>query len=127
MAIGEDRIRWFGLGLFLGAAAAAVCAMLAQSGRADRRHVAPVPAGPILDSGAGLQADEATDVVEFRGFVIHVFCHALGAGRYKALCDIWESGAVVLEGGTSPMTYPTPEEARAAAIDWARQWVLRNG
>ncbi|MGN5479654.1 hypothetical protein ACTMU2_30385 [Cupriavidus basilensis] len=71
--------------------------------------------------------EPATDIVEYRGFVIHVFCHALGAGRFQAVCDIWDSGAVALEGGSPPSTYPTPAEARGghclgAPVDPA-QWL----
>jgi hypothetical protein len=71
--------------------------------------------------------EASTDIIEYRGFMVHVFCHAQGVGRFKAVCDIWEAGAVVLEGGGPPSTYPTAEEARVATIAWARQWVQHNG
>jgi hypothetical protein len=97
----------------------------ASAQRVPRQRDAPlVPSDPTADQ---VLTDDATDVVEYRGFVIHVFCHALGMGRFKALCDIWESGAVVLEGGGPPSAHATPDEARAATIAWARQWVQRNG
>ncbi|MCY1535602.1 hypothetical protein D9M68_710140 [compost metagenome] len=129
MAQCGSRACWFGLGVALGAVLGGACVVLARAsparGRPDSRADAPmVPANASADRAL---TDDATDVVEYRGFVIHVFCHALGPGRFKALCDIWESGAVVLEGGAPPTTHATPEDARAAAISWARQWVQRNG
>ncbi|MBP0620471.1 hypothetical protein [Cupriavidus consociatus] len=129
MAQCGSRACWFGLGVALGAALGATCAMLLRAsparGRPDPRADAPVV--PSNASADRALTDDATDVVEYRGFVVHVFCHALGPGRFKALCDIWESGAVVLEGGGPPTTHARPEDARAAAISWARQWVQRNG
>jgi len=131
MAHCQSRACWFGLGLLSGAVAACLYAWLAQgvrrdagtcaaaAGRADREYA--------LDTDPLAEAEAATDVIEYRGFVIHVFCRALGGGRFRAVCDIWDSGAVALEGGSPPSTYPTPEEARVATIAWARQWVQHNG
>ncbi|WP_354684862.1 hypothetical protein [Cupriavidus necator] len=145
MAECGSRACWFGLGIVLGAAVGGACAMLvrtataqgasqpgAQSGAQSPAQslTQPQPDAPLVPSDSTSDralTDAATDVVEYRGFVIHVFCHALGGGRFKALCDIWESGAVVLEGGAPPTIHATPDEARAAAIEWARQWVQRNG
>ncbi|EYS96152.1 hypothetical protein D8I24_7297 [Cupriavidus necator H850] len=128
MARCGSRACWFGLGAVLGAAVGSACAMLVRTAaeqRVLRQRDAPlVPSDPAADQAL---TDTATDVVEYGGFVIHVYCHALGMGRFKALCDIWESGAVVLEGGAPPATHATPEDARAAAISWARQWVQHNG
>ncbi|WP_432259852.1 hypothetical protein [Cupriavidus sp. TMH.W2] len=128
MARCGSKACWFGLGVVLGAVAGGSCAMLVRAAaqeRALRRRDAPmVPSDATADQALTV---DATDVVEYRGFVVHVFCHALGMGRFKALCDIWESGAVVLEGGGPPTTHVTAEEARSAAIAWARQWVQRNG
>ena len=128
MAHCDSRACWFGTGLLLGAAAAAVCAMLVRAERHGAMSVGGA-AGRLDEPSADFdpQPEVATDVVEYRGFVIHVFCHALGAGRYKAKCDIWESGAVALEGGSPPAIYATPSEARVAAVAWARHWVQNNG
>ena len=119
---------WFSVGVLLGAVAGGALARSARTA-ADQRDLRQ-PDAPVLPADVTADqvlTDAATDVVEYRGFVIHVFCHALGMGRFKALCDIWESGAVVLEGGAPPTTHATPDEARAAAIAWAQQWVQRNG
>ncbi|MFS8930855.1 hypothetical protein [Cupriavidus taiwanensis] len=131
MAGSGSKACWFGLGVLLGAAAGGALVRWAQSARTaagqrePRQSDAPLLAADV--TADQVLTDAATDVVEYRGFVIHVFCHALGMGRFKALCDIWESGAVVLEGGAPPITHATPDEARAAAIAWAQQWVQRNG
>ncbi|NSX12731.1 hypothetical protein [Cupriavidus taiwanensis] len=122
---------WFGLGVLLGAAAGGALAWSARTAAGQSEPRQPrQPDAPLLPADVTADqalTDAATDVVEYRGFVIHVFCHALGMGRFKAVCDIWESGAVVLEGGAPPTTHATPEEARSAAIAWAQQWVQRNG
>lgn len=119
---------WFGLGMLLGAAAGGVLASSARTAAGQREpHQPDAPLLPADVTADQALTDAATDVVEYRGFVIHVFCHALGMGRFKALCDIWESGAVVLEGGAPPTTHATADAARAAAIAWAQQWVQRNG
>lgn len=129
MARCGSKACWFGLGVALGAMVGGACAMLARTAAAQAparlQPDAPVlPSDPTADRSL---TDAATDVVEYGGFVIHVYCHALGPQRFKAVCDIWESGAVVLEGGAPPATHATPDKARAAAIEWARQWVQRNG
>ncbi|RDK11123.1 hypothetical protein [Cupriavidus lacunae] len=128
MARCGSKACWFGLGMALGAVVGGACAMLVRTATQERvlrqRDAAMVPSDATADQALTV---DATDVVEYRGFVIHVFCHALGMGRFKALCDIWESGAVVLEGGGPPTTHMTAEESRSAAIAWARQWVQRNG
>ncbi|SOZ37689.1 hypothetical protein [Cupriavidus neocaledonicus] len=128
MAGSGSKACWFGLGVLLGAAAGGALAWSARAapGRREPRQ-ADAPLLPADVTADQVLTDAATDVVEYRGFVIHVFCHALGMGRFKALCDIWESGAVVLEGGAPPTTHATPDEARSAAIAWAQQWVQRNG
>ncbi len=94
MARCGSRACWFGLGVVLGAAVGGACAMLVRTAaeqRVLRQHDATlVPSDPAADQAL---TDTATDVVEYGGFVIHVYCHALGMGRFKALCDIWESGA----------------------------------
>ncbi|MDQ0140071.1 hypothetical protein [Cupriavidus necator] len=122
-----SRACWFGLGLALGAAAGSALARCTRSAATPPQAQSDAPLVPADVSADRALTDDATDVVEYRGFVIHVFCHALGMGRFKALCDIWESGAVVLEGGAPPTTHATPDEARSAAIAWAQQWVQRNG
>ncbi|AQV93620.1 hypothetical protein BJN34_06900 [Cupriavidus necator] len=128
MARCGSKACWFGLGMALGAVVGGACAMLVRTATQERvlrqRDAPMVPSDATADQALTV---DATDVVEYRGFVIHVFCHALGMGRFKALCDIWESGAVVLEGGGPPTTHVTAEESRSAAIAWARQWVQRNG
>ncbi|KAF7963416.1 hypothetical protein AWV79_27920 [Cupriavidus sp. UYMMa02A] len=131
MAHCQSKACWFGLGLLSGAAAACLYAWLTNGARRDAERVADAV---LAAQGQAAQAvdpeplpEPATDIVEYRGFVIHVFCHALGTGRFRAVCDIWDSGAVALEGGSPPSTYPTPAEARVAAIAWARQWVQHNG
>ena len=129
MAHCQSKACWFGLGLLSGAAAACLYAWLANGARRDMG--AGAAAAVLAGQGQAVDPEPlpepATDIVEYRGFVIHVFCHALGAGRFRAVCDIWDSGAVALEGGSPPSTYPTAAEARVAAIAWARQWVQHNG
>lgn len=136
MARFESPAGWFGAGLVAGIAVAGACLALARA-----RRLAPVPtrdadiaadsqlpdraANDARDSMPPMQGT-ATEVFEYKGFVIHVFCTAAG-GRYKAFCDIWESGAVVLENGGPATTYDTPREATAAAGAWARRWVQDNG
>lgn len=128
MAGSGNKACWFGLGVLLGAAAGGALARSARAAAGPRElRQSDAPLLPADVTADQVLTDAATDVVEYRGFVIHVFCHALGTGRFKALCDIWESGAVVLEGGAPPTTYATPDEARSAAIAWAQQWVQRNG
>ncbi|MCY0854849.1 MULTISPECIES: hypothetical protein [unclassified Cupriavidus] len=127
----EDRISWFGAGVVLGAALAGACFALA---RQSQKQIT----GGAHDDSSIRQADEAssagkrsdavaTDIFEFKGHVIHIFCHVVTGGLYKASCDIWEDGAVVLEAGAVGTTYPTPEEAKAAAHGWAKHWVDSNG
>ena len=119
---------WFGLGVLLGAGAGCAMAWSARTAAGQREpDQSDAPLLPADVTSDQVLTDAATDVVEYRGFVIHVFCHALGMGRFKALCDIWESGAVVLEGGAPPTTHATADQARSAAIAWAQQWVQRNG
>lgn len=129
MAHCHNRACWFGLGLLSGAAVACLGAWLANGERRDAG--AGMAAAMLAEQEQAVDPEPlpeaATDIVEYRGFVVHVFCHALGASRYRGVCDIWDSGAVALEGGSPPTTYPTPEEARMATIAWARQWVQHNG
>lgn len=127
MAESGSRACWFGLGIVLGAAVGGACALLVRTALAQARMPPDAPVVPSDATSDRALTDAATDVAEYRGFVIHVFCHALGPERFKAVCDIWEAGAVVLEGGGPPATHATPDKARAAAIEWARQWVQRNG
>ncbi|WER44586.1 hypothetical protein CupriaWKF_09495 [Cupriavidus sp. WKF15] len=117
------------MGLLTGVALACLCAWAAKSARrhAEAGATESMPAAPEQAVDPKPLPEAATDIVEYRGFMVHVFCHALSIDRFKAVCDIWEAGAVVLEGGGPPATYPTPDEARVAAIAWARQWVQRNG
>lgn len=129
MAHGQGKACWFGLGLLSGGALACLCAWAAKC--ACRQAGKGAAESALADQEQALDPDPlpeaATDIIEYRGFMVHVFCHALGAGRFKAVCDIWEAGAVVLEGGAPPAAYPTAEEARLATIAWARQWVQHNG
>jgi len=129
MAHCQSRACWFGLGLLSGAALACLGTWAARSAcrqaGARAAEAALAAQEPSLDPEPLPEA--ASDIIEYRGFMVHVFCHALGVGRFKAVCDIWEAGAVVLEGGGPPAAYPTAEEARLATIAWARQWVQHNG
>lgn len=129
MAHCQSRACWFGLGLLSGAVLAGLSVWAAKSAGRHAGARAAETAGAAQEQSIDPEPlpEAATDIVEYRGFVIHVFCHALGVGRFKAVCDIWEAGAVVLEGGAPPAAYPTVGEARVAAIAWARQWVQHNG
>ncbi|CAG2144290.1 hypothetical protein LMG31506_02973 [Cupriavidus yeoncheonensis] len=129
MAHCQSRACWFGLGLLSGAALACLSTWAAKS--AHRQVGAGAAETALAAQQQALESEPlpeaATDIIEYRGFMVHVFCHALGVGRFKAVCDIWEAGAVVLESGAPPAAYPTAEEARLATIAWARQWVQNNG
>ncbi len=120
----ESMVRWFGAGVVAGAAVTGLCMALARVGRR-----APAHGGDAATNRDPMPAvqETAADMFEYRGFVIHVFCMALGDGRYKSLCDIWESGAVVLESGGPAAIFASPHEAAAAGGAWARHWVQGNG
>ncbi len=123
----ESRACWFAGGLLTGAIVAGLCAVLASR----RVPLAVDPAATDDPSPAPQAASHPTDagseMFEYRGFVVHLFCQALGADRYRSWCDIWESGAVVQEAGGPPATYATATEARMAAGAWARHWIQNNG
>lgn len=127
MAHCQSRACWFGLGLLSGAALACLCTWAANSACRQAGARAAETALTAQEQAPEPEPEAATDIIEYRGFMVHVFCHALGVGRFKAVCDIWEAGAVVLESGAPPAAYPTAEEARQATIAWARQWVQHNG
>lgn len=119
-----SRACWFAAGVLAGAVAASLCARRAIAG------LGVDPAQPLAGGAnalASLEPERGSDMFEYRGFVVHLFWQALGLGRYKAWCDIWEAGAVVQEAGGPPATYPTAAEARMAAGAWARHWIQNNG
>ncbi|WP_066738516.1 hypothetical protein [Cupriavidus sp. D384] len=138
----ESRTCWFAAGLLTGAITAGLCAWLggqrarnasglagtlaeADADRADEAGHAP--AGPARSMAASHATDGGSDMFEYRGFVVHLFWQALAPERYRAWCDIWESGAVVQEAGGPPATFLSAGEARLAAGAWARHWVQNNG
>jgi len=125
----ESRACWFAAGVLAGAVAASLCAMRAMA-RVRARAQQALPEAPGFDAPAqalSVAPEGGSEMFEYRGFVVHLFWQALGPGRYKAWCDIWEAGAVVQEAGGPPATYPTAAEARMAAGAWARHWVQNNG
>lgn len=126
----ESRACWFAAGMLTGAITAGLCALLGslRARRAgDPGSAQDTSAGPARAVAASHQTDGGSDMFEYRGFVVHLFWQALAPERYRAWCDIWESGAVVQEAGGPPSTFFSAAEARLAAGAWARHWVQNNG
>ncbi|MDF3833131.1 hypothetical protein P3W85_09235 [Cupriavidus basilensis] len=65
-------------------------------------------------------------IKEYRGYVVHVFCKTIKDGLHIASCAIWEDGAVVQDARSIGRNHATPDDAKAAAYEWARQWIDAN-
>jgi len=64
--------------------------------------------------------------LEYKGYVVHVFCDKIRDGAYLACCEIWEDAAVVQEARSVGREHSSPIAARDAAYAWAMRWIDAN-
>ncbi len=80
----------------------------------------------MLGWNHGAEMEMASDTMEYKGHVVHVFCDQIRDGSYLASCEIWEDAAIVQETRSVGREHASAQAARDAAYAWAMRWIDAN-
>jgi transposase len=94
-------------------------------GRADARGGTPLrelPRNPLPMSAAA----SGMQVVDRRGYVIHVAAERVPNAMYRAWAEIEQDGRRVERSGLVGPRFADADAAQEYALEWARQWIDRQ-